>query len=53
MQSELINLERVNIALEKVAGTPFERFVNGFYPSVAGENFVPLGGHKDGAADAA
>src|SRR2546421_533502 len=52
MSSELINLERVSIALERVAGTPFENFVNGFYPSIAGENFIPLGGHKDGAADA-
>jgi hypothetical protein len=51
-QNKPINLELVNIALEKVAGTPFEKFVNAFYPSIAGEGFIPLGGHHDGGADA-
>ena len=51
-QSKPINLELVNIALERVAGTPFEKIVNAFYPSIAGEGFIPLGGHQDGGADA-
>jgi hypothetical protein len=51
-QNKPVNLELVNIALERVAGTPFEKFVNAFYPSIAGEGFIPLGGHHDGGADA-
>ncbi|MGW4109343.1 hypothetical protein ACWEFJ_00520 [Actinosynnema sp. NPDC004786] len=40
------------IALDKSEGTSFERFVNVFYAALAGVDFVPLGGHKDGGADA-
>jgi hypothetical protein len=47
-----VNYELVQIALEKASGSIFEKFVNGFYPSIAGENFIPLGGNKDGGADA-
>ncbi|MGK5443244.1 hypothetical protein ACSNN7_15715 [Micromonospora sp. URMC 105] len=47
-----INTELVKIALDRVEGSTFERFVNDFYPSLAGGNFFPLGGVKDGGADA-
>lgn len=52
MTDNSINYELATIALERAPGTVFEKFVNSFYPSIAGENFVPLGGHKDGGADA-
>ncbi|WP_148272202.1 hypothetical protein [Micromonospora maris] len=42
----------MKIALDRVEGSAFERFVNHFYPSLAGASFVPLGGVKDGGADA-
>lgn len=41
----------VTVALERVEGNPFERFVNAFYPAVAGVTYVPLGGTHDGGAD--
>jgi len=31
---------------------PFENFFHAFFPSVSGVDSVPLGGHKDGGADA-
>lgn len=40
------------IALEYVDGQSFERFVNTFYPALSGIEFVPLGGTRDGGADA-
>jgi hypothetical protein len=52
MADSTVNFELVNIALERVTGSIFEQFVNAFYPSIAGEAFIPLGGHKDGGADA-
>ncbi|MEU0508139.1 hypothetical protein [Amycolatopsis sp. NPDC006125] len=42
----------MRIALEKTEGASFERFVNEFYPAIAGGSYVPLGGNKDGGADA-
>jgi hypothetical protein len=42
----------VTVALDRVAGTPFEDFVNAFYPAISGSSYVPLGGLKDGGADA-
>jgi hypothetical protein len=47
-----VNYELVPIALERTTGSVFEQFVNSFYPSIAGESFIPLGGYKDGGADA-
>jgi hypothetical protein len=42
----------VRIALDKVEGFPFERFATVFYSALIGATFVPLGGLKDGGADA-
>lgn len=52
MPSEYIQADVVRIALDRVEGFPFERFANAFYSSLAGASFVPLGGLKDGGADA-
>jgi hypothetical protein len=50
--AQAINLDLVEIALDRVSGDRFEKFVLAFYPSIAGEEFVPLGGMSDGGADA-
>jgi hypothetical protein len=42
----------VRIALDKTEGFPFERFAIAFYAALSGAAFVPLGGVKDGGADA-
>ncbi len=42
----------VAVALDHVEGFAFERFVNAFFPSIIGASFIPLGGTKDGGADA-
>jgi hypothetical protein len=42
----------VEIALEYVEGTAFERFFQAFFPEFGGASFVPLGGAHDGGADA-
>ncbi len=47
-----INLELAEIALDRAGGDVFEKFVNAFYPAIAGENFVPMGGMRDGGVDA-
>lgn len=47
-----INQKLVEIALERASGTEFEHFFHVFYPSLAGIEFVPLGGVHDGGADA-
>jgi hypothetical protein len=52
MTSETINIDQVYIALERVDGHNFEKFFHTFYPSFAGEEFIPLGGTGDGGADA-
>lgn len=52
MGLETINIEHIFIALERVDGNNFESFFHSFYPSFAGEEFIPLGGTKDGGADA-
>lgn len=52
MAVESVSRELIHIALDRVEGTPFERFVNDFYPAIAGGSYVPLGGYKDGGADA-
>jgi integrase-like protein len=52
VSDELIHPDLVEVALDRATGTVFERFVNAFYPGLAGINFVPLGGIHDGGADA-
>ena len=52
MPDDLINLGFAGIALEHTSGSSFEDFVNAFMPAMVGEAFVPLGGTKDGGADA-
>ena len=47
-----VNLQLVEIALEHVTGTDFEKFFQAFYPALAGIDFIPLGGVHDGGADA-
>jgi hypothetical protein len=49
---EPVHADLVPIALDRTDGASFEKFVNSFYPTIAGGNFVPLGGFKDGGADA-
>lgn len=51
MAQQIVNADLVTIALEHVEGMPFERFVNAFYPEIAGVSYVPLGGVHDGGAD--
>ncbi|MEV8378448.1 hypothetical protein AB0P21_37260 [Kribbella sp. NPDC056861] len=50
--TEAISQELVQIALDRAEGFPFERFANSFYGSLIGATFVPVGGIKDGGADA-
>jgi len=52
MPAEPIHPDVVGIALDRAEGFPFERFVNEFYGALAGARFAPLGGVKDGGADA-
>ncbi|PUB26903.1 hypothetical protein C8K30_105130 [Promicromonospora sp. AC04] len=52
MSDEPIHADLVRVALERVEGAPFERFSNSFYASLVGATFIPLGGVKDGGADA-
>lgn len=49
---EQVNHELIDIALQRVPGADFERFVNAFYPAIVGVEFVPTGGTHDGGADA-
>jgi hypothetical protein len=51
VSAEMIHHELIQIALNRVEGHQFERFVNAFYPAIAGTSFIPLGGVKDGGAD--
>ncbi|MDA5147121.1 hypothetical protein PEM37_37025 [Streptomyces sp. AD681] len=50
--AERIPDDVIRIALDKAEGFPFERFAIAFYSSLVGIDFVPLGGIKDGGADA-
>ena len=49
---DTVDLQMVEIALDRANGTDFERFFQAFYPSLAGIEFIPLGGVHDGGADA-
>ena len=48
----MVNVKLAEVALAYVDGTAFEHFFHAFYPAVVGTDFVPLGGHHDGGADA-
>jgi hypothetical protein len=52
MPAEPIHPDVIRIALDRAEGFPFERFVGDFYAAIAGVTFAPLGGVKDGGADA-
>lgn len=52
MPAESVHPDLVKIALDKVEGFQFERFVQDFYSTLVGASFVPLGGMRDGGADA-
>ncbi|MGV0044171.1 hypothetical protein ACRU13_07740 [Mycobacterium colombiense] len=52
MALQPVNTDLVRVALDKTDGWSFEKFVNDFYASIAGESFQPLGGVRDGGADA-
>jgi hypothetical protein len=41
MAQQGINVQLVEIALDRVKGDTFESFINAFYPTIAGEKFVP------------
>lgn len=49
---EPIHPDLVKIALDRVTGWQFEDFANSFYAGLVGARYVPLGGVKDGGADA-
>lgn len=52
MAGGIINIELAKIALDRVDGNTFEQFFHAFYSAATGEDVIPLGGHKDGGADA-
>lgn len=52
MAPTTVHPDLVTVALDRTDGASFELFVNQFYPAIAGAVFVPLGGFKDGGADA-
>ena len=47
-----VDFRLVEIALTQVSGIEFEKFFHAFYSAVTGIEFVPLGGVRDGGADA-
>lgn len=49
---EQVHHDLLSVALSKVSGSGFEAFCNEFFPTVLGVGFAPLGGAKDGGADA-
>ena len=48
----VINHKIVEIALDRVPGGDFERFVGVFYSAIGGIDLIPTGGTHDGGADA-
>jgi len=46
-----INGKQVQVALQEVDTTNFERFGQAFYAGLVGKAFVPLGGLRDGGAE--
>jgi len=51
MALQTIDHRLVEIALERVGGVDFEKFVQSFFSAVMGYSYVPLGGIHDGGAD--
>lgn len=47
-----INHHLVEIALGRADPTSFEKFCQAFFAALTGTEFVPLGGHHDGGAEA-
>src|SRR5688572_14462544 len=47
-----VNHQLVELALQRVEGPAFERYCQAFFASIAGTQFVPIGGRHDGGADA-
>lgn len=52
MAVNMISEDVIRIALDKAEGFVFERFANAFYAALIGATFAPLGGVRDGGADA-
>src|SRR4051812_36634402 len=52
MPVNMISEDVIRIALDKAEGFVFERFANAFYAALIGATFAPLGGVRDGGADA-
>jgi len=52
MASQSVHTEVAEIALSRTEGNRFERFFQSFFPGLMGTDFIPLGGTKDGGADA-
>ena len=48
---ETVDPRIAEIALEKVQGSDFEKFCQGFFSATFGTDYVPLGGVQDGGAD--
>jgi hypothetical protein len=42
LSNPAVNTERMNIALGKIQGFPFEAFVNDFFGALLGKSFAPL-----------
>jgi hypothetical protein len=51
MPSTSVHPDLVRVSLERIEGTPFERFAQEFLSAAFGTQFVPLGGMQDGGAD--
>jgi len=49
---ETVNHMQVELALENIEGSEFEKFFQAFYAHLVGIEVVPLGGMHDGGADA-
>jgi hypothetical protein len=47
-----VNHQLVEIALDRADGASFEKFAHAFFAELSGMDFVPLGGHHDGGAEA-
>lgn len=52
MSPKAVPSDLIQVALSRTDGRSFELFVNDFYAAIAGGSYAPLGGNKDGGADA-
>lgn len=48
----MINNTVAELALDRASGHAFEAFFKAFFSAIYGDGFVPVGGTKDGGADA-